>query len=264
MDRMKATTATRPSGQRKPKPPRGVPNDGNFAHLYSGNILYDPGVELFVGNAVGSWSRWDWIDRTGNPTFMLPNYEPTCEYNQIWPNDDCVTYWDIAQWVSQGSSYTPDGGVDTVSWNVTRDDPFLGDFAMAFWRWSKGPGGNPLNLMIQAPGLPGGYSARVQSGDNVAFSARVRVHPPQPYATECDPRVSVMLYYYNQSGTPIVGGGNHYQTLTTSYQERSYTTIAPGGSYFVRAFLSFTAQDPAELALHDPAVLVDSGVLSVE
>ena len=261
------STATKPKGQPTVKPPRGEANDGNYAHLYSGNILYDPGVELFVGNAVGSYSIHRWRDHTGNRTFMLPNYEPLCDFAQIWPNDDCVTYWDIAQWVSQGGGYAPDGGLDSLSWNVTRVDPYLGDYAMAWWRWTEGPGGNPLSLMIQAPGLPGGYSARVQPGDDVAFSVRSKMYPDIEFAEGGEPKISVLLYYYNQSGGTIVGGGSFYEAiLSSAYTEYSYVTVAPSGAYFVRAFVSFTADNPSVWAPpgSDPSVLVDSGVLSVE
>ena len=265
VSRSKASTATKPRNSPTTKPPRGVPNDGNYAHLYSGNILYDPGVELFVGNAVGSWSIHNWLDHTGNRTFMLPNFDALCEYWQRWPNTDCVTYWDIAQWVSIGSPYAPDGGIETVSWNVTRADPYLGSFSMSFWRWSKGPSGNPMSLMIQAPGLPGGYSARVESGDRVTFSVRSKMYPNIPFVTDCQPKISVSLYYYNKAGSTIVGGGNYGQTLTTSYTQFLYDTIAPSGAYFVRALCAFTASNPTALVIaNDPSVLVDSGVLSVE
>lgn len=266
VSRSTASTRTRPRKAAPPKSPRGVPNDGHFAHLYSGNILYDPGVELFVGNAVGSWSIHNWLHRTGNRTFMLPNFNDTCDYWQNWPNKDCVTYWDIAQWVSNGADYAPNGGIDSVSWAVTRADPYLGDFSMAWWRWSEGPGRNPMPLLVQAPGLPGGYSARVQAGDSVAFSVRSKMYPDLPYVDDCQPKISVLLYYYNQAGTAIVGGGNHYQALTrSSYGDYEYTTIAPSGSYFVRAFAAFTASNPGAFGpANDPSVLVDSGVLSVE
>ena len=265
VSRSKASTTTKPKNSPMTMPATGVSNDGNYAHLYSGNILYDPGVELFVGNAVGFWSIHKWKDHTGNRTFMLPNFDALCEYWQRWPNTDCVTYWDIAQWVSVGSGYTPNGGIDTVSWNVTRADPYLGDFSMSWWRWSEGPGGNPMSLMVQAPGLPGGYSARVESGDRVTFSVRSKMYPNLPFADDCQPKISVMLYYYNKAGSTIVGGGNYYQTLTLTYAQFLYDTIAPSGAYFVRALCAFTASNPSTLTLaNDPSVLVDSGVLSVE
>jgi len=253
------------------KPPRGDTNEGNYAHLYSGNILYDGGVELFVGNAVESLSIHEWNDRTGEDHFTLPVYDDSCPNRQKWPNGDCVSYYDLSQWVTLGAPYTVTGGLLDAAWHVTRLDPFLGKFCMAWWRWNRGVGGNPLSLMVLSPGLPGGYSARVDGGDLVTWSVRAQIYdysPPIPsiYAgAGGSPQISPMLYYYDIDGNALVGGGDYYQALGLSYSEYSYQTSAPSGSYFVRAMVAFTAGTPS--AYNDnnaPMALVDSGVLSIE
>lgn len=252
------------------KPPRGVTNEGNYAHLLSGNILYDPGVELFIGNAVESLVIHDWNDRTGEDHFTLPVYDDACTDRQRWPNGDCVSYYDLAQWVSLGSPYTVTGDLLDSAWHVTRLDPFLGDFCMAWWRWNRGSFGNPLTLLVLSPGLPG-YSARVEGGDLVTWSVRAQIYdyaPPSPSiftGSAGDPTISPLLYYYDQDGNTIVGGGSYYQTLGLSYAEHSYQTTAPSGSYFVRAMIAFVANIPNAYTDFDaPTVLVDSGILSIE
>lgn len=253
------------------KPPRGDTNDGNFAHLHSGNILYDGGNELFVGNAVESLSIHEWNSRTGEDHFTLPRYNDSCPNRQSWPNGDCVSYYDLSQWVTLGVSYTVNGTVLDAAWHVTRLDTFLGDYCMAWWRWNRGNNSNPLSLMIQSPGLSSGYSARVDGGDLVTWSVRAQIYNYSPPGVSIfegaagNPTISPMLYYYNKEGNLIVGGGSYYQALGLSYAEHSYQTTAPSGSYFVRAIVAFVADAPNVYTDFDaPTVLVDSGVLSIE
>ena len=249
--------------------PRGVANNGEFAHLYSGNILYDPGAELFVGNAVGSYHYEAWSDRTGMRHYTLPVFDPTCDVtSQRWPNGDCVTYWDISQWVAVGS-YAPTGRQDSSAWHVGRFFPNLGDYSIIWHDWPRGPGGNPMMLMVQAPGLPGGYSARVEPGDLVTFSANARVWGDAytGYAQLGDPTISTLLWFYTKTGTLIVGSGDYYVPLTTTYTANIHEATAPSGTYFVRAMLAFTASTPSDFdqtLMYYPAALIDSGVLSIE
>lgn len=277
------STVVRPAA-----PPRGFVNDGEYALLYSGNILYDPGFELFVGNAVGSYEVEKWDDRTGTRTYTLPIYDPSCDLTQRWPNGDCVDYYDLAQWVAVDSlaTYATDfdatrnppvrGTVETGAWRVAgvwnptvQWDTFLGTYHLVWDRWTSGPGGNPATLMILSPGIPG-YSARVEGGALVTWSVRSRAWGRTQALTETwadtgDPSISVMLYFYNEAGTLLVGGGDYYNALTETYTEWSYQATAPSGAWYIRAMVAFTALTPSEFGeTIDPTCLVDSGVLSIE
>jgi len=252
-------------------PARGVTNDGEYAHLLSGNILYDPGVELFVGNTVGTLEHHVWNERTGEDHFTLPTYDDSCPERQSWPNGTCLDYWDVSQWVSIGTPYTVTGDVSDSAWHVTRLVPYAGSFCMVWWRWSRGLFGNPLSLMAQSPGLPGGYTARVDSGDLVTWSVRARIYDYNVTGggivdgSAGGPTISPFVYYYTKGGDAIVGGGDYYQSLTTSFTEHSYQSTAPSGAYFIRTMVAFVATTPSAYTLgNDPMVLVDSGVLSIE
>ena len=251
-------------------PPRGAVGDGDgFAHLLSGNILYDPGVELFIGNTVGTLEHHVWNERTGEDHFTLPTFDDSCEYRQSWPNGSCLNYFDQSQWVSLGTPYRVTGDVSDSAWHVTRLDPYLGDLSMVWWRWSKGAYQNPLSLLVLSPGLAGGYSARVNAGDLLTWSVRSRIYdydsPPTITGSAGDPTISPFMFYYTESGSLIVGGGDYYQSLTTDYAEYSYQATAPSGSYFLRAMVGFVANNPSAYTLgNDPILLVDSGVLSIE
>ena len=125
-----------------------------------------------------------------------------------------------------------------------------------------------MTLLVQAPGLPGGYSARVDGGDLVTFTVRSRMftHLSTSVVNAGAPNISVLAHYYRQDGTTIVGGGNYYQTLeNVTWNDYTYQSTAPSGAYFVRAMAGFIAGTPSGYSLnYDPSVLVDSGVLSVE
>jgi hypothetical protein len=250
-------------------PPRGtVGSADDFAHLLSGNILYDPGVELFIGNTVGTLEHHVWNERTGEDHFTLPTFDDSCGFRQSWPNGSCLSYWDQSQWVSLGTPYRVTGDVSDSAWHVTRLNPFLGQLSMVWWRWSKGAFGNPLSLMVLSPGLPGGYSARVEPGDLITWSVRARIYDYEANilnGAAGDPTISPFMFYYTKSGTPIVGGGDYYQPMDTDYTEYSYQASAPSGSYFLRAMVAFVANNPSAYTLgNDPILLVDSGVLSIE
>lgn len=256
-------------------PPRGQVNDGDFAHLYSANILYDPGVELFVGNAAATYEGSVWQSKTGLRRYTIPCYDPTKSYSQVWPNGDAVAYKDISQWVALKATptgYAVDGSVDSAAWHVSRYAPFVGTYHLVWDNWRSGPLGNPVPLMAQGPGLPGGYSARVDPGDDVTFSvycalwAYAEEGLSNSWSNAGDLTASSVLYFYDQSGTLIVGSGNYYGAIDKydSFSIHSHTAIAPVGSYFVRAFVAFTANTPSELdEFLDPFLIVDGGILSV-
>jgi hypothetical protein len=260
-----------------PKPPHGVANDGNFAHLYSGNILYDPGVELFAGNAVGDYAaepnvlrkneatgRYEpalrnWQETIGVGPYVLPRFDPTADVGQVWPSGEDVSYWDIAQWMQLGGLYNVDGTPNDPCWVVTRVDSYLGDHCMAWFQWTSDETYNvPAPLVVQAPGLPGGYSARVIVGDRITWSVyHKQIGTPPGWAWA----ITLFLYFYQQSGNSILAT----QTRTSltgnqlTWTERTLSSFAPPGSYFVRAGVGFEGS-PGRQA----TPMVDSGTLSIE
>lgn len=264
------------------KPPHGVSNDGKFAHLRSLNLLYDPGLELFMGNAVEHWGNDEWVARTGSNQFTLPVYDPTCDYGQRWPSGECVRYWDIAQWSQLGEPYEPGGANTKSAWIAERIDPYLGKFHLVWCKWDAtsyhGGDGNPRPLMIQAPGLPPGYSARVEPGDISSWSIQTRIEGMRK--KDSVPTCTMSLFYYDETGSTIVGfqetanlamhDQNQYDDVP--YEEMRVDATAPSGAYFMRAIAQFYEPEgwgvtgTLGVDLQDnflPSLHVDSGVLSV-
>lgn len=246
------------SPRRKGVAPHGVPGNGEYAYLRAGNLLYDPGLELFIGNAVGSYDWRDWDAKVGHHHYALPRFSFTRPYGQYWPDSSDVAYVDIAQWVQHTGPYECDDQVVDSAWHVTSARPNLGDFSLVWWRWDAAAkyGGEaaPGALAIQAPGLPQGYSGRARSGDIVTFSAKVAVT-----IQVGDPTAVPYLYFFNKRGTPTLGTATSSFLLTDSYTEPTVSSVAPGGTYWFRAGLVFKGS-----TLSYCSTLVDSGLLSVE
>jgi hypothetical protein len=260
-----------------PAPPHGVSNEGNYAHLYSGNIMYDPGLELYVGNAVGSyrvsdwfrgwWNRMDisrmrsWWTTIGSTTFTLPRFDATAPIGQRWPNSIPVDYYDIAQWGQLGGTYTPaTGTVDDAAWRVGMFDPYAGRYHLYWNRFQADTSyGVPAPLYVQAPGLPGGYSARVIPSDLVTWEASVRI--TAPWKTWGTVVTGFVLTFYTKSGTAILSTTTTWtSTANAPYQIRSLASFCPPNSYFVRASMYWRLDSPGQ----DHILCVDGGILAVE
>lgn len=231
--------------------------------LYSGNILYDPGVELHVGNGVTfDYHPETWEAQTGAQHYVIPRIDVTKPYGQVWPNGDAVDYQDIAQWMQHTEPMVLTNTASDSAWHVTRDSPYAGKFSLVWWRWdasaAHGGNGHPGGLCIQGPGLPPGYSARVTDGALVTWSLKTKVVSAHTSGT---PSANLFLYLYSFSGTPVSATtSGAYQTLTSSYETLSVSTRAPRGSYFVRCGIVFSGSPTGGLC----ATFVDSGILSVE
>ena len=87
-----------------PKAPRGAPGSDE-AVLYAGNILYDPGFEIFVQNAGPTFLKPGWEDHTGASIYALPRLDLSSPTGQVWPNGDYVNRKDIAQWAQYTEPY---------------------------------------------------------------------------------------------------------------------------------------------------------------
>lgn len=278
-NRPKATASSKDSPRPPAKPPHGVSNNGEFAHLYSGNIMYDPGFELFVGNALGTFKNdpdfggdWadqprDWETTTGVRPYYLPRFNPFTNIGQMWPNDEDVSYFDIAQWGTLGGSYDVVGQYGDSGWRVTRVDPYAGRWHVIYAPWgADSTYGIPPPLYVQAPGLPGGYSARVKPGDLITFTVwmnfqgHVAYFPVYPIA---------VLSFYNQSGDGIVSAQKRWSLGTDSdwtnrlydlgYKSYTIQATAPPNSYFLRAQMGFRPGGE-----HPMVTTVDAGILSIE
>lgn len=251
-----------------PKPPRGAPGSDE-AVLYSGNILYDPGFELFVGNAVGSFLKVDWEAEIGSTTFVLPRFDINSPTGQRWPDGTYVEHDDIAQWAQYTEPYAlGDNNREGSHWQVIRREasdldfttirgPNLGKWMARWYDWTSSgnePFGNsvPGGLVIQGPGMPAGYSGRTEAGALISWSYYAWVD--QGTGAEMD----LCLQFYTQDGTPIFVVTNSH-TLDTTKTEYSLTSNSPGGSYFMRACSSFRGVGGRGMMLQ-----VDTGTLSVE
>ena len=253
-----------------PKPPHGPPGSDE-ALLCAGNVLYDPGFEIYVGNAVGSFLKVDWEAHAAAASmFYLPRFSINSSTGQRWESGVEVDLKDIAQW----SQYTEplnlnDSVREASGWHIVRREaadldfstfrgPKLGKWMARWYDWrSSGnyPLGNsiPGGLLIQSPGLPAGYSARTTDGATIDWSIHAWVTE-----TTGTPAMDLCLQFYKQDGTPIFSTTNGH-TLTTSKSEYTLTSNSPGGSYFLRACVTFRG------AGHRATMLqVDTGTLGIE
>ncbi len=248
-----------------PKSPRGAPGSDE-AILFAGNILYDPGFELFVQNA-GSLGvlKPEWEALTGATTYVLPRFDITSPTGQRWPNGDFVDIKDIAQWSQFTEPYVVADDIREASaWVVVRREksdldfstnkgPKLGKWMARWYDWNSSgnySGGNsiPGGLVIQSPGLPAGYSARTEPGALITWATHA-------WLSESTGSMDMCVIFYTQSGNPIftsIGA----KTLTTSKNEHSISSNSPGGSYFIRACLTFRgAGTDAQMLQVDTALL---------
>ena len=241
------------------------------AILFAGNILYDPGFEIFVGNAAGSFLKDRWVQHTGSTTFILPRFDISRPYGQRWPNGDDVSLFDIAQWAQYTEPYSlRDNEREGSHWQVIRREapdldlstargPNLGKWMARWYDWqSSGQDafGNsvPGGLVIQSPGLPGGFSGRTEEGALIEWS----FYCWKSEAGVGDEKLDLCLQFYKQDGTPIfVAVSTH--TLTTTKTEFSLASNSPGGSYYIRACSSFRGTGTSGMM-----VMVDTGTLGVE
>lgn len=256
------------------RPPKGLAGSDE-AILYSGNILYDPGFELFVGNAVGSYLKKPWIADTGSTTFTLPRFDITRPLGQRWHNGDSVTYDDVAQWAQYTEPYEQfDDNREASHWQVIRREapptgqdldfttirgPKLGKWLARWYDWQSSGDyafGNsvPGGLVIQGPGMPAGYSGRTEPGALIGWGFWIWKNG----AGLGDEIVDLCLTFYNQSGFPVrtVTTANN---ITETKTEISLSSNSPPGSYFMRACCTFRG-----VGTRDLMVNVDTGILSVE
>jgi hypothetical protein len=252
-----------------PKPPRGAPGSDE-AVLYSGNILYDPGFELFVQNAAPTFLKPGWSDWTGSNCYLLPRFDINAERGQVWPNGDEVSYYDIAQWAQLSEPYViADDVREASAWFVVRREAFdldfstirgpkLGKFMARWYNWNSSalyPGGNsiPGGLVIQGPGMPPGYSGRTEVGAFITWA----VHCWVTFVT-ADPTMDLVITFYKQDGSPI-HTVNSSHTLTNTKDEYVLQSWTPGGSYFMRTSVTFRGSNSSS-----SMVQVDTARLGVE
>ncbi len=257
-----------------PKPPRGPPGSDE-ALLCAGNILYDPGFELFVGNAVGSFLKRPWETQVGSASFVLPRFDIGLSTGQRWPNGDTVDIKDIAQWSQYTEPYVlDDNNREGSVWEVVRREappsgqdldftsprgPFLGKWMARWYGWTTSglhPFGNsiPGGLLIQSPGLPAGYSARTTDGALIDWS----FYCWKSEDGVGDEILDLCLQFYTQSGTPIFSAVKSH-TLTTTKAEYTMQSNSPGGSYFIRACATFRGTGNRSMMIQ-----VDTGTLGID
>jgi hypothetical protein len=257
-----------------PKAPRGAPGSDE-AILYSGNILYDPGFELFVQNAAPTFLKPGWEEWTGATTYVLPRFDLTSSTGQRWPNGDEVHIKDIAQWSQFTEPYEINENTREMSaWQVVRRErtvppapdnpldfstiqgPKLGVFMARWYDWTSSenfPFGNgiPGGLLIQGPGMPPGYSGRTEPGALITWALHT-------WLTEGTGTMDLCLIFYTQDGAPIFTTQSAI-AITTTKTEYSITSNSPGGSYFMRACATFRGAGTKGQIL-----AVDTALLAVE
>ena len=265
-NRGRATTTNRTF---TPRPPKGAPGSDE-AVLYAGNILYDPGFELFVQNGGPTSLKPGWSDHTGSNVYVLPRFDITKPMGQRWPNGDAVTYYDVAQWAQLTEPYQLYDDVREASaWFVVRREasdldhttfrgPKLGIWMARWYNWNSSgafTGGNSLpgGLIIQSPGLPAGYSGRTETGALITW----KVHCWLTNVTG-SPIMDLSITFYKQDGTPLYVAQSE-NNLTTSKTEYSVQSWSPSDSYFLRAILTFRGTNSSA-----SMVQVDTATLGVE
>lgn len=256
-----------------PRAPRGA-GGSDEAILYAGNILYDPGFEIFVQNAAPTFLKPGWSAHTGSDSYVLPRFDITrTPTGQRWPNGDTVSYFDVAQWsqYTEPYAFNESSARDSSCWLVVRREvpgetdwqeilgPNLGVFMARWYGWSASdafPLGNgvPGGLLIQGPGMPPGYSGRTEAGALITWGLSVWALP-DPFGTAF---IDLGLTFYTQSGTPLHTVVQS-TALTDTKAALSFSSNTPGNSYFMRAFCTFRGT-----ASRSTLVQVDSGILGVE
>lgn len=258
----------------KVKAPRGAPGSDE-AILFAGNILYDPGFELFVQNAAPTFLKPGWEEWTGASSYILPRFDINSPTGQRWPNGDFVDRKDIAQWAQFTEPYELASNVrDASVWFVTRREagaglghttqwgPNLGIWMARWYDWTSSanfPFGNsvPGGLIIQGPGMPAGYSGRTEPGALITWGLYAWLAD----GSEETQTMDLAVQFFTQAGNPIITVQNAF-TLNTTKTFSSISSNSPGGSYFIRAFVTFR---PASTARARETILaIDSGLLGVE
>ena len=252
-----------------PKAPRGAPGSDE-AVLYAGNILYDPGFEIFVQNAGPTFLKPGWEDWTGASVYALPRLDLNSPTGQRWPSGDYVDRKDVAQWAQYTEPYQLSSNEREASmWFVVRREgdldyttkfgPNLGVFMARWYNWQSSGSyslGNavPGGLIIQGPGMPPGYSGRTEPGALITWGFTAWVN-----TTTGSPTMDLCLTFYKQDGTPLYTTiGSH--SLTTTKTDYTLSSDTPsGGSYFIRACVTFRGTGSKSTLLS-----IDSGILGVE
>ena len=252
-----------------PRPPRGLPGSDE-AVLYSGNILYDPGFEIFVQNGGPTFLKPGWSAHTGSNCYLLPRFDITQPMGQRWPNGDPVSYYDVAQWAQLSEPYEINDDVREASaWFVVRREaptldfstaggPKLGKWMARWYNWNSSglyTGGNSLpgGLIIQSPGLPAGYSGRTETGAFITW----KLHCWVTNVTGA-PIADLVLIFYNQAGNPLYVAQSE-NSITTTKSEFSIQSYSPSDSYFIRAIVTFRGTNSSA-----SMVQVDTATLGVE
>ena len=252
-----------------PKAPRGVPGSDE-AVLYAGNILYDPGFEIYVQNAAPNFLKPAWEEHTGATTYVLPRLDLASPTGQRWPNGDYVDRKDIAQWAQYTEPYEIADDIRQMSaWQVVRREaadldyttakgPKLGVWMARWYDWSSSGNyafGNSLpgGLIIQGPGMPGGYSGRTENGALITWSSHVWLSE-----SEANQTMDLCIQFYKQDGTPLYSTQDAF-TVTTTKTEHTISSNSPGGSYFMRVCITFRVSTNKTAM-----VQVDTATLGVE
>ena len=252
-----------------PRPPHGAPGSDE-AILYAGNILYDPGFELFVQNAAPTFLKPGWENHTGATVYALPRFDLDSPTGQRWPNGDYVDIKDIAQWAQYTEPYElADNEREASVWFVVRREapdldyttdkgPKLGVWMARWYDWSSSglyAFGNSLpgGLVIQGPGMPAGYSGRTEAGAFITWALHAWVSPAEASET-----MDLCIQFYKQDGTPVYSTQNSY-TVTTTKTEHTLTSFTPGGSYFMRVCVTFR-----EGTVKTTMLQIDTATLGVE
>lgn len=258
-----------------PRAPRGAPGSDE-AVLYAGNILYDPGFEIFVQNAAPTFLKPGWSAHTGSNVYALPRFDINATRGQVWPNGNEVSHFDIAQWAQYTEPYGFSGigpnfdERNSSAWFVTRREvpsetdtstilgPKAGVFLARWYDWTCSnlyPFGNgvPGGLLIQGPGMPAGYSGRTEPGALITWSVWTWILGPYT-----DPVIDLCLQFFKQNGDPILSIVSSY-SINATKTERQVQSNSPGGSYFMRACATFRG-----VASNSSILNVDSGLLGVE
>ena len=229
--------------------PHGAPTAGPAPYFRGPNVLTDPGFENHVFNSGG----WHWLSRPDeNTNYVLPRIDLTSPSWLRWPNGQFADK-SLGGWAQATTPYTGDGTRYDSYWKVSVHDPHGGDYHAVWWMFANGSGLPPAEICAFSPWIDAPFSARVNPGDAITWSARLKVE-----ATTGTPQARPYLRFFrpdfSSNGTAL----GTFANLTTSYTQYSVSTTAPPSSHYVRACFAFLGGSG-----NDRPVFLDSAILGV-
>lgn len=230
------------------RPPQGAPESLD-PYFKGPNVLIDPGFENYVANSGG----WYWPSRDiGVNDQVLPYLDVTSPSFLRYPNGYATK--SLVSWCQTSGPYASSGLGDDQAWKISTVDPHSGDYHAAWWH-TQNDSIPPGELCAISPWLASPFSARVESGDSVSWSAYLV--QGRAYVA-----VSMTLRFYTATNSLILVSVPTPTVVSTSaYTQYSHSTSAPPGSKYLRCCMTFSLS--AGSSTNWNSLYVDTCVLGI-